>query len=198
MNRKVEFRKSHTLIVATLVTAATAALLTAGADNKEPAQVPAQRMADALHAVIEADRTVYARHVVNRLVNQEAAIKASEHWGDDRSLPLPAQMLRMGAELALEKGADVSYALLSTWPINPQNAPRTVLEKSGLHALNEQPGRNHYGEEVLGGKRYFTAVYADVAVAKACVECHNKHPDSPKTDFEVGDVMGGIVVRIPL
>jgi hypothetical protein len=45
---------------------------------------------------------------------------------------------------------------------------------------------------------YFTAVYADTAVAPACITCHNDHKDSPRNDFEIGDVMGGVVVRIPV
>ncbi|MDE0350766.1 MAG: DUF3365 domain-containing protein, partial [Gammaproteobacteria bacterium] len=52
--------------------------------------------------------------------------------------------------------------------------------------------------EDLGGERYFTAVYPDYAVADACVNCHNRHKNSPRTDFEVGDMMGGIVIRIPM
>ena len=59
-----------------------------------------QVMADALHAIMEADRTVYSRQVVNRLQDEEQVIAASEHWLDERVLPLPAQMFRMGAELA--------------------------------------------------------------------------------------------------
>jgi len=51
---------------------------------------------------------------------------------------------------------------------------------------------------MLGGKKYFTAVYADVAVSKACTSCHNGHQDSPKTDFALNDVMGGVVIRIPM
>jgi adenylate cyclase len=35
-----------------------------------------------------------------------------------------------------------------------------------------------------------TAMLPDVAVAKACVDCHNKHADSPKRDWKVGDLMG--------
>jgi len=31
-----------------------------------------------------------------------------------------------------------------------------------------------------------------------CVSCHNKHPDTPKKDFKIGDVMGGVVIRIPI
>ena len=48
------------------------------------------------------------------------------------------------------------------------------------------------------GAAYFTAVYADTAVAPACVSCHNAHKDSPRNDFELGETMGGGVIRIPL
>ena len=50
----------------------------------------------------------------------------------------------------------------------------------------------------LGGQRYFAAVYPDFAVSEACVDCHNNHKDSPRTDIEIGDVIGGVVIRIPM
>ncbi|MEQ1847248.1 MAG: DUF3365 domain-containing protein, partial [Nitrospira sp.] len=31
-----------------------------------------------------------------------------------------------------------------------------------------------------------------------CVTCHNSHPLSPKQDFKLNDVMGGIAITIPL
>ena len=155
-------------------------------------------MADALHAIMEADRTVYSQQVVNRLQDEEQVIAASEHWLDERVLPLPAQMFRMGADLAADMTDTFTYALLSSWPINSSNAPRTPMETEGLNAVAENPSTPFYGTETLGDVDYFTAVYADVAVAQACVTCHNNHVDSPRTDFELNDVMGGIVVRIPL
>ena len=157
-----------------------------------------QTMADALHAIMEADRTVYAERVVDRLQDEEQIIQATEHWQDDQTLPLPAQMFRMGAELAAEMTDVFTYALLSAWPINSSNAPRTPMETEGLEAVAADPSTPFYGTETLGDRDYFTAVYADVAVAQACVTCHNNHLDSPRTDFELNDVMGGIVVRIPL
>jgi hypothetical protein len=167
------------------------------AEPSGPSVTPRQ-MADALHAVMEADRTVYTRNVVNRLQNDEKIIKASEHWQDDKALPLPAQMFRMGSELAAKKNADFSYALLSMWPVNTQNAPKTEAEKAGLQAVVDKPGENYYTNETLGDRTYFTAVYPDVAVAQACIVCHNGHKDSPRSDFKMGDVMGGVVVRIPI
>src|SRR4030095_11666436 len=88
------------------------------------AQVSYKEMADALHAVMEADRTVYTRMVVNRLQNEDKVIKASEHFKDDKALPLPAQMFRFGSEMVAEKKPQFSYSLLSLWPVNKQNAAK--------------------------------------------------------------------------
>lgn len=179
-------------VIATLTS-----LIVAGCGG-EPTGVSPQAMADAIHTVLEADRTVYTRLIVNRLANEEKVIEASEHWKENKALLLPAQMFRAGAELSQEKNAGFSYALLSLWPINKQNKPQTEAEKTGLQHVVDHPQENFYSEETLGGVRYFTAVYPDIAVVDACVVCHNNHKDSPKTDFELNDVMGGVVIRIPL
>ncbi len=172
-----------------------------GSTNKPSslgAGVPPRAMADYIHAVLAADRAAYSRYVINRLAVEEKIIKATEHWKDERTLPLPAQMLRLSSEIAQEKYDGLSYSLLSMWPINHKNLPRTDAEKTGLKHILEHPGEAYYAEEVLGDKRYFTAIYPDVAVAQACADCHNGHPDSPRVDFKVGDTMGGMVIRFPL
>lgn len=165
--------------------------------------VSVKAMADALHMVMDSDRTVYTKKIVNRLVKKDKVIKASEHFEDDQALALPAQMFRFGAELVAERSADneevnFSYSLQSLWPVNKQNAPKTEAEKTGLKFIAENKGENYYTTETLGGQKYFTAVYPDIGVAPVCVSCHNAHPDTPKTDFKLGDVMGGVVIRIPV
>jgi len=165
--------------------------------------VPVKAMADALHLVMDSDRTIYTRKIVNRLVKKEKVIKASEHFDDDKALVLPAQMFRFGSELVQKRAKSLpdvnfSYSLQSMWPINKQNAPKTKAEKDGLKYVAENKGKNYYTEETLAGKKYFTAVYADTGVAPVCVSCHNKHKDTPKRDFKIGDVMGGVVIRIPI
>jgi hypothetical protein len=104
-------------------------------------------------------------------------------------------MLRMGATMVGDSGASFHYSLISPWPINKQNGPHTESEKAGLRTVTET-GKNHYTEEVLGGKKYFAAYYPDKAVTEGCVTCHNAHKDSPRKDFRVGDVLGGIVIRV--
>lgn len=184
----------------TVITTTAMAALFCGslhAADPEKAMFTARQMADWLHLVMATDRAVYTKVIVNRLTKKDKVITASEHFEDDQALALPAQMFRFGAEGVAEKTDEFSYSLMSLWPINKQNAPRTELEKTGLQYIVDNPGKNYYGEEELGGKTYFTGVYPDPAVAPVCVSCHNEHTDTPKTDFKLGDVMGGVVIRIP-
>ena len=186
------------LFVSILITGLSGCGNEPGKEHNSAAAIPPEVMADALYAVIESDRTVYARQVVHRLQDEEEVILASEHWQDEKALPLPAQMFRMGAEMVAKKTDTFSYALLSSWPINKMNAPRTEMESAGLDSLAKDATNPFYGREQLGDTEYFTAVYPDIAVSHACVTCHNEHKDSPRDDFELGDVMGGVVIRIPL
>ncbi len=185
----------------TLIAIAISSIFTTGFffdKQKSQAGISPKAMADALHSVMEADRTVYTKYIIQRLAKKEKVIKASEHWEDDKALVLPAQMFRYGSELVAEKAPGFSYSLLSLWPVNAQNKPKTEIEKNGLEFIAANPGQNYYGEEALGDKTYFTAVYPDVAVAEACISCHNDHKDSPRSDFQLGEVMGGVVIRIPV
>lgn len=195
----------YTSILALSVTAAIggASAPIAMADAGSTPSITPRAMADALHLVMDSDRAVYTQKIVNRLAAKEKVIKASEHFEDDKALVLPAQMFRFGSELVAKRAADLddvnfSYSLQSQWPVNPQNAPRTEVEKTGLKFVADNKGKNYYAEEELGGKKYFTAVYPDIGVAPVCVSCHNEHKDSPRKDFKLGDVMGGVVIRIPL
>lgn len=160
-------------------------------------------MADALHLVMDSDRAVYTKRIVNRLAAKEKVITASEHFDDEKALVLPAQMFRFGSELVAERAEkkpdiNFSYSLQSLWPINKQNAPKTDAEKEGLQYIVDNPGKNFYANEKLGDVTYFTAVYPDVAVSPVCASCHNEHKDTPKDDFKIGDTMGGVVIRIPV
>jgi hypothetical protein len=197
---KNQILKPITAALALIAVAALASTLVGcGKTETKSAGFTPQQMADGLFIVMSSDRAVYTKQVVNRLQNEEKILTATEHWKDEKTLPLPAQMFRMGAETVAEKKPGFTYGLLSLWPINKQNEPKTDVEKAGLQFVADNKGTtNYYAEEVLGGKKYFTAVYADVAVSPACVKCHNNHDDSPKTDFALNDVMGGVVIRLPM
>lgn len=179
---------------------ATTALVLTGCGEPQTKGIEPKLYTDSLFAVMNADRANYTKLIVQRLgPNGANVIKPAEHWKDlENGALLPAQMFRAGAERVAEVTSDFSYSLQSIWPINSQNAPKTDMEKQGLEYIAANPGENFYGEEKLGDKTYFTAVYPDVAVSEACTKCHNEHKDSPKSDFKIGEVMGGVVIRVPL
>lgn len=156
-----------------------------------------QEMTDALHAVIASDRAAYARLVLQRL-HDSRTLESSENWRDSAMLPLHADLLKTASQAVQQPGAEFHYALRSLQPIAARNAPQTETEQAGLRAVLLDPGKPFYREEFLGGRRYFTAVYADRAQVKLCIDCHNAHPKSPRRDYQEGEVMGGIVVRVPL
>lgn len=164
---------------------------------EEEVGIPPKTVADYLHAVIEANRTIYATHVVDKM-QEKGLVRAAEHWKQQNALPLPAQFLIETGRLVVEKDLGIKYRLMSLWPIYVWNAPSTEFERKGLEAVLKNPDEPYYGFVRIGRERYFQAIYADRAVAHACVECHNTHMNSPRRNFKLNDVMGGIVITIPV
>jgi hypothetical protein len=214
MKRTCKVSKAWTVAVIVVVAAALAGCEKqpeeSGAGAVVPQAISPQRAADMVFAALAADREVYTKEIVQRLTIQQKVqvaqpgtgaavpLEAREDWRSEHGkLPLPAQMFRMGAEKVLTAESGFSYLLLSPWPVNQQNRARTDVERKGLDqvASTREP---LYATETLDDKRYFVAIYPDIAVAEACVNCHNGHTDSPRRDFKVGDVMGGVVIRFPL
>lgn len=165
-------------------------------------------VADYVHTVMAADRTAYTKHVVNRLKRLEGKDKpdgvidaeANEAWQQTNGIPLPAQMFRLGSEIASD-GSPFTYNLISTWYINDNHAPKSDFEKVAMTSV-DATGEAYKDYQEVGGKQYFSALYPDKAVAEACVTCHNTHPIHleryPDKVFEMGEVMGGVIINIPL
>ena len=117
----------------------------------------------------------------------------------------PAQMFRLGSEVAAEtadeKGIGFTYNLISTWNINDSHAPKSEFEKKAMEEVNKT-GEPYKEYQEIGGQKYFSALYPDKAVAQACVTCHNTHPVHlerfPDKKFKMNDVMGGIIINLPI
>jgi hypothetical protein len=185
------------VMFAAIIVAACWSLSACGKQPGATTGIPPETVADYLHAVVEADRTFYTIQVVERL-QKRGKMVASEDWRVSHTLPLPAQFLMESSELAAKTGTKVRYRLIGLWPINPENGPKTEFERKGLEDVRMNPERRYSGMPANGGERYFQAVYADRAVTQACIGCHNVHPRSPKRDFKLNEVMGGMVISIPL
>ncbi len=159
--------------------------------------VPLEAVADYLHSVLIADRTFYTVHVVERM-ERRGVIASSEQWRSESALPLPAQFVQESSHLAELTGSPVRYRLISLTPINKQNGPRTEFEQKALEAVMKHPEQPYKGLVSEEGGRYFQAVYADHAVSPSCVTCHNADPRSAKRDYKLNDVLGGVLISIPV
>jgi hypothetical protein len=159
--------------------------------------IPPEKAAAYIYAVIKADRTLYTTDIVNRL-QAKGVITASEHWEQENALMLPAQFLQHSGKLVAENGSGIRYRLIGLWPIYRRNAPASDLERNALESLRKNPDLPVTGIVTSGRKQYFQAIYPDLAVSQACIDCHNGHLLSPKRDFKLNDVMGGIAITIPL
>ena len=154
-------------------------------------------VADYIHAIIEADRTLYASLIVERMQHYGKA-QASEDWAQKDQLPLPAQLLQFAGLEVERKGTGLKYRLASLWPVDETNGPATDFERTGLQAVSDDPGKVHTRTIRRAKGPHFKAIYADKAVSEACVTCHNEHPLSPRKDYKLNDVMGGIIIQFPL
>ena len=155
-------------------------------------------VADYLHAVIESHRAFYTAHVVAPLESQEA-VKATGEWRTQKNtIPLPVQIVNETSQMFSTQSTGLRYQLISLWPINRKNAPRDQTDKTSLETVRAKPERPVTRTIKIDGQPYFQAIYADIALSPACVSCHNRHPDSPKKDYQAGDVMGGLVIEFPV
>ena len=156
-----------------------------------------EKVADYIHSIVEADRKIYTTHIVKRM-QELGVVMAREDWENKNAIPLPAQFLHISSKLVAESGNGIRFRLISLWPIYRRNGPATDFERKALEQLAQNPEVPQRGTVSTGKKQLFQAIYADTAINSACITCHNAHPLSPKRDFKVGDLMGGIVVTIPL
>lgn len=179
----------------------------------QAAGIPPEMVMDYIHTALAADRTAYTKHVVNRAKKLEGKdkdkgvldIEATEGWQNTDGIPLPAQMFRLGSEIAAEyaeeSGLSFSYNLISPWNINDNHAPKSDFEKKAMDKVIET-GEPYKEYQEVAGQTYYSALYPDVAVAEACVTCHNTHPVHlerfPDKQFEMGEVMGGVIINLPV
>ncbi|TMH08479.1 MAG: DUF3365 domain-containing protein, partial [Betaproteobacteria bacterium] len=89
--------------------------------------------------------------------------------------------------------------LLSRYPF-PHRAADSKLDafqSQALAALEKDPKTPVHSVEDLNGRLSVRYAVADV-MKEGCVACHNSHPQSPKKDWQVGDVRGLVEVVVPV
>lgn len=159
----------------------------------ENASIPVERMLALLNAENHAVRALWTKEIVG--AGKKAGLKFDEHWRDPdmEAGPLPALFLRETAKSLEKNPVRLSLFLGSDYPISPANRfEGAQLEKFQALRQTRQPQFFYMPDTGL-----HTAMFGDEAVSEACVECHNKHEQTPKRDWRLNDVMGATTWMYP-
>jgi serine/threonine protein kinase len=115
-------------------------------------------------------------------------------------LSIPATFLHdVGEQLGRTGRTGVRVRQYSDYPFPWRvGGPRDEFEREALRRLRQSRGRETVHEFTeVGGQRVVRYAQARV-MERSCVECHNSHPQSPRTDWQEGDVRGVLEIIRPL
>ncbi|HMI86832.1 MAG TPA: DUF3365 domain-containing protein [Polyangiaceae bacterium] len=131
-------------------------------------------------------RELYTKNIVES--GLKAGLKFDEKWRETNvdAGPLPALFLRETAKNLAKGPTRLGLFLGSDSPINKANQFSGLQADAFLQMRRDRSPRHFFMDDVKAN----AAMFPDVAVTKGCVDCHNRHVDSPKRDWKVGDVMG--------
>ena len=143
-------------------------------------------------------RALYTSEVVSRLGTKGIEV-THDYSKREGAIPLPATLTKiLAAEIGKhEKGAWVRLYSDYPFPWRKAGGPKDDFEREALRFLRENPKEAFVSFEQIAGRSSLRYATADL-MRPACVECHNSHPDSPKTDWQIGDVRGVLEIVRPL
>jgi len=152
--------------------------------------VSSQRTVEQLKAL----RKYYAGNVISEVVASPGIAAGVDHEGKNGVVPLPATMVHDLSGATKSDGA--SFSLYSALPFpNRGNRKLDGFEIMAWDLLVANPDESFVREEVVDGVTTLRVAIADKMVNETCVNCHNAHPESPKTNWKLGDVRGVLEVR---
>ncbi len=155
----------------------------------------AQRYAE----VLTEFRSIYTSQVVSRLAT--SSIDVSHDYNlKHHSIPLPATFTMLLGESVNNHHKDVGIRLYSPYPFPWRKNGGGIVDDFGRRVWNElsiSDTKIVTEFEDVNGIPHVRLAMADV-MADDCVDCHNNHPQSPKTDWEVGELRGILEVTMPM
>ncbi len=144
-------------------------------------------------------RSLYTSEVVDT-ARKHGVLVTHDYKDHDGAIPLPATLSLLLAQRMGERHSGAKTRLYSPYPFpwrKGEGGLRDDFERQAWDALTASPDRPFSRVETMQGERVLRYATADRMRAR-CVDCHNSHPDSPKTDWKEGDTRGILEVMIPL
>ncbi len=167
--------------------------------------IPKWTAANAIDAAIESAaetvgqfktiRGYYTKNIIAKVKANGSIKPAINHKGVPNTVPLPATFVHDVSKL-LEK-RDTTVRLYSAFPF-PNRAARQLdeFQTKAWSELVANPDGVYSQNVTVDGREVVRVAMADKMSAQGCVNCHNGHPDTPKSDWKLGDVRGVLEVNM--
>ena len=199
LSLNVRFKPKTTKLVFIVFAAVFIAILWAwlllGHHQTRNIQLAGLSTAKALADEVVIFRQVYTQYVLKPAENMQCTIGD----GKKHALPLPVTLVKYLGK-AIEKNLPGSWLrIYSEHPFPDTFQQRTLdsFEQASLAALTKNADKPYYKIENIESKLTMRYAVAD-RMTPSCVTCHNQHPSSPKSDWQVGDVRGVVEVAVTL
>lgn len=152
--------------------------------------------------LIQEARNVYSYEVVDRAQEVDGIVVSHNYPSIKGGIPLPVTFLMKLAWNIREQNTGMMVKLYSDYPFRGGQAmiKQTItdqFEQDALSVLRNNPNKPYFQFENVQGRSSLRYAQAEI-MDSTCIACHNTHPDSPKTDWKIGDVRGVLEIILPL
>ena len=150
-----------------------------------------RRQASDVNSIISSVRHYYANNVVGRILASPGTTKVVHNYKDyPGAIPIPATLSLELGKVVGEQQKNIKYRFVSDYPF--QNRTPHAFDEFETDALSRLRQNSNQQLTRISNSIFSDGVrlIAPVMMEQPCVNCHNSHPESPKTDWKVGDVRG--------
>lgn len=149
-----------------------------------------------LSALATGLRNYYTESVVSRIIENDGKAAPSSVYRElHGGIPIPATFsIELGQLFKASGGKNqrIKYEFLSDYPFrNRKNRMLSEYDTESLELFRSDPFKT---ENIKYSGNFFQEnaiqLSSPVVMKASCVACHNSHPDSPRTNWKVGDIRG--------
>ncbi len=147
--------------------------------------------ASEISRIVDDMRGFYGSDVVARVLEADGPVTITHNYRDVKgAIPIPATLsIELGQRISAHDGS-AKYRFVSDMTFKGR-PPHQLddFERNAIASLRAHPEQKIVD---VSGSLFNQSVRtaAPVIMGPVCVSCHNTHPESPKTDWKVGDVRG--------
>jgi len=138
-------------------------------------------------------RKYYTQNIVTKAIKTGSLKPSVDHKGSANRIPLPATMIHDMSRVLQSQSTRITLYSGYPWP-NRSRRQLDDFQKKAWSFLVKNPNKPFVLQTTRNGQPVVRVAVADRMVAKACVDCHNNRPGSPRTDWKLGDVRGVLEV----